>query len=153
MNIYAGAKYLRLLVEKYSNNAAPGNLAKSRRLVRQQGLNPNIWVDNVENAATEVVGRQTVLYVCNICKYYLAYQMVIKREQAAVKGKTAAPKDERKVRLKLRGVCAVCFSLRSTLTMRLRSDVRRRLVPARGALWGAARGNTLWLLAFVKHER
>lgn len=40
------------------------------------GLNPNIWFGNVENAAAEVVGRETVQYVCTIYQYYVAYSLL-----------------------------------------------------------------------------
>lgn len=40
------------------------------------GLNPNLWFDNVERVAAERVGRETVQYVSNIYKYYIAYTLV-----------------------------------------------------------------------------
>ena len=36
---------------------------------------PNIWFGNVEQAAAKVVGRETVHYVANIYKYYIAYRL------------------------------------------------------------------------------
>jgi hypothetical protein len=56
------------------------------------GLDPNLWFGNVENAAAAIIGRETVQYVSNIYKYYIAYSMatqqVAKRSEAR---KTMAP--------------------------------------------------------------
>ena len=43
------------------------------------GLDPNVWFGNVENAATVIVGRETVQYVSNIYKYYIAYTLVTRQ--------------------------------------------------------------------------
>jgi membrane-bound lytic murein transglycosylase MltF len=92
-NIEAGSKYMRLLADKYLNdpqltqvnktlmtfaayNAGPGNLRKFRALAEKSGLDKNIWFGNVEQAAAQVVGRETVDYVGNIYKYYVAYKLV-----------------------------------------------------------------------------
>ena len=40
------------------------------------GLNPNVWFNNVEVIASEKIGRETVTYVSNIYKYYIAYKLV-----------------------------------------------------------------------------
>ena len=68
-------------------NAGPGNLRKFRRLAEQSGLNPNIWFHNVEHAAAKVVGRETVQYVGNIYKYYIAYSLAseVASERSKVK--------------------------------------------------------------------
>jgi membrane-bound lytic murein transglycosylase MltF len=103
-NIHAGAKYLRLLVDKYLDdpalddknrtlmafaayNAGPGNLRKFRKRAAESGLDQNIWFGNVEHAAAEIVGRETVQYVANIYKYYVAYRMATERnrERSAAK--------------------------------------------------------------------
>jgi membrane-bound lytic murein transglycosylase MltF len=110
-NIHAGVKYMRLLVDKYLDdpalddknrtlmafaayNAGPGNLRKFRKLAASSGLDPNIWFGNVEHAAAEIVGRETVQYVANIYKYYVAYRLATERhaERTKVKaGITATP--------------------------------------------------------------
>ena len=99
-NIQAGARYLRRLTERYLDdpgidpknrtlmafaayNAGPGNLNKFRRLAEKEGLDKNVWFHNVEIAAAQVVGRETVDYVSNIYKYYVAYKLSLEREQAA----------------------------------------------------------------------
>jgi membrane-bound lytic murein transglycosylase MltF len=91
-NIMAGARYMRHLMDAYVNdpgldplnrtlmtfaayNAGPGNLRKFRRTAKAMGLDPDIWIDNVEQAAARIVGRETVQYVANIYKYYVAYDM------------------------------------------------------------------------------
>ena len=97
-NIEAGAKYLRLLTDKYLDdkelspvnktlmafaayNAGPGNLRKFRSLAKKSGNDPNIWFQNVEYAAARIIGQETVQYVSNIYKYYLAYKLVSEKEQ------------------------------------------------------------------------
>jgi membrane-bound lytic murein transglycosylase MltF len=92
-NVEAGAKYLRHLVEVYINdpgitakdrqlmafaayNAGPGNLRKFRKKATELGLDPNVWFGNVENGAAAIVGRETVQYVSNIYKYYVAYSLL-----------------------------------------------------------------------------
>ena len=93
-NIHAGTKYLRWLIDTYLNdpgidrknkllmafaayNAGPGNLRKFRRLTEKSGLDPDIWFDNVEVAAARIIGRETVQYVGNIYKYYIAYKLTV----------------------------------------------------------------------------
>jgi membrane-bound lytic murein transglycosylase MltF len=95
-NIHAGVKYLRHLAETYLDdpdiddrnrtlmafaayNAGPGNLDKMRRMAEKSGLDPNVWFDNVELAAAKIIGQETVRYVSNIYKYYVAYKMVEER--------------------------------------------------------------------------
>ncbi|HJR21866.1 MAG TPA: transporter substrate-binding domain-containing protein [Dongiaceae bacterium] len=103
-NIHAGVKYLRTLVDKYLDdpaldrknrtlmafaayNAGPGNLRKFRKLAAESGLDPNIWFHNVEHAAAEIVGRETVQYVANIYKYYVAYRLATERNEERSKAK------------------------------------------------------------------
>ncbi|WP_322616701.1 lytic transglycosylase F [Pseudomonas sp. BIC9C] len=99
-NIEAGSKYMRLLADKYLNdpqlnqmnktlmtfaayNAGPGNLRKFRALAEKSGLDKNIWFGNVEQSAAQVVGRETVDYVGNIYKYYVAYKLVEEKNAAS----------------------------------------------------------------------
>lgn len=99
-NIEAGARYMAHLREKYVNdpdlgevdrtlmtfaayNAGPGNLRKFRRDAARRGLDPNIWFNNVEQSAARIVGRETVQYVGNIYKYYVAYQLAMQRRDEA----------------------------------------------------------------------
>jgi len=110
-NIHAGVKYIRFMMDQFyanepmdklnkglftfaSYNAGPGRLAQLRGLAAKRGLDPNIWFNNVEVIASEKIGRETVQYVSNIYKYYLAYQMIeeerAKREKAKESVKSGA---------------------------------------------------------------
>ena len=42
----------------------------------KRGLDPNVWFQNVEYVAAEKIGQETVTYVSNIYKYYIAYRLV-----------------------------------------------------------------------------
>jgi membrane-bound lytic murein transglycosylase MltF len=97
-NIQAGAAYMRHITETYiakdpaidprnrvlfafaAYNAGPGNLRKFRRIAKEKGLDPNVWFGNVEHAAAQVVGRETVQYVSNIYKYFVAYSLLIEQQ-------------------------------------------------------------------------
>jgi len=67
-------------------NAGPNRVRQLRQEAEQRGLNPNIWFGNVEQIASERIGRETVTYVVNIFKDYVAYRLVLEeteRRQAA----------------------------------------------------------------------
>ena len=46
-----------------------------RKEAADRGYNPNLWFNNVEIIASVEIGLETVQYVGNIYKYYLAYKM------------------------------------------------------------------------------
>ena len=92
-NIHAGTKYLAFLRDRYFSdpeiaprdrdfltlaayNAGPARVRKLRAEAAEQGLDPNVWYRNVEVIAARRVGRETVRYVSNITKYWIAYRMV-----------------------------------------------------------------------------
>ena len=92
-NIHAGVKYVRLMVDQYfgkepmdeenkmlfafaAYNAGPGRVRQLRREATARGLDANVWFNNVERIARERIGRETVTYVSNIYKYYVAYLLV-----------------------------------------------------------------------------
>jgi membrane-bound lytic murein transglycosylase MltF len=77
-----------------SYNAGPGRLAQLRRETAKRGLNPNVWFGNVERIASERIGRETVQYVSNIYKYYVAYRLTLEQRdlKAALKEKVAGQK-------------------------------------------------------------
>ena len=52
-----------------------------RRETEKRGLNPNVWFGNVERIASERIGRETVTYVSNIYKYYIAYRLLTDQQQ------------------------------------------------------------------------
>jgi membrane-bound lytic murein transglycosylase MltF len=58
-----------------SYNAGPGRVAGLRKEAAKRGLDPNVWFNNVERVAAEKIGRETVTYVSNIYKYYVAYTL------------------------------------------------------------------------------
>jgi membrane-bound lytic murein transglycosylase MltF len=105
-NIHAGVKYIRFMMDKYyadepmdrlnkglftfaSYNAGPARIAQLRKRAAERGLDPNKWFNNVEVVAAESIGRETVQYVANIYKYYLAYQMYMEEQQQRLKAKQA----------------------------------------------------------------
>jgi len=51
------------------------------------GLDQNVWFNNVELAAAKKIGRETVQYVSNIYKYYIAYRLVEEHKQEKLKNK------------------------------------------------------------------
>ena len=103
-NIRAGVKYIRFMVDKYFANepmddtnkvlfafaayhAGPGRIHSLREEATKEGLNPNLWIDNVELVAANRIGMETVTYVANIYKYYIAYKLVAQREDERKKAK------------------------------------------------------------------
>jgi membrane-bound lytic murein transglycosylase MltF len=103
-NIHAGVKYFRFMMDQFykdepmdelnkglmtlaSYNAGPGRMRQLRRETERRGLNPNVWFGNVERVVSERIGRETVQYVSNIYKYYVAYRMVSEREAARARAK------------------------------------------------------------------
>jgi len=96
-NIHGGVKYIRSMVDNFyakepmepvdkilfafaSYNAGPGRVQSLRREAAKRGLDPNRWFKNVELVTAEKVGQETVTYVANIYKYYIAYQLVTQAE-------------------------------------------------------------------------
>jgi membrane-bound lytic murein transglycosylase MltF len=53
-----------------------------RRQAEAEGYDPNVWLDNVEVIAARRIGRETVRYVRNIFKYYVAYQLAAEHRMA-----------------------------------------------------------------------
>ena len=81
----------KMLFAFASYNAGPAKVNKLRRNTAAMGLNPNVWFNNVEITAAREIGRETVQYVSNIYKYYIAYRMVTdqsERRQKLMKEKS-----------------------------------------------------------------
>jgi membrane-bound lytic murein transglycosylase MltF len=57
-------------------------MQRMRNKAAAMGLDPNRWFANVEHAAAQLIGRETVQYVSNIYKYYLAYRLVEARSES-----------------------------------------------------------------------
>jgi membrane-bound lytic murein transglycosylase MltF len=98
-NIEAGAKILHNIAETYFNdphldqtnktlmvfasyNSGPNRIARLRKKTAGEGLDPNLWFGNVELVASREIGQETVQYVTNIYKYYVAYKLTL--EEAKV---------------------------------------------------------------------
>ena len=91
-NVHAGTKYLALLRDVYfparefdpeerirfilaAYNAGPNMIARCQRLTRRMGRDPSKWFGHTELATRRLVGNETVRYVSNVVKYYLAYSL------------------------------------------------------------------------------
>ena len=59
-----------------SYNAGAGRISQLRREAAKRGLDPNVWFRNVEYVVADKIGAETVTYVGNIYKYYIAYSLV-----------------------------------------------------------------------------
>jgi membrane-bound lytic murein transglycosylase MltF len=98
-NIHAGVKYIRFVIDQFfknepmdnlnkglfafaSYNAGPGRVRQLRAEAQKTGLDPNVWFNNVERVAAQRIGRETVQYVSNIYKYYVAYQLTWAEREA-----------------------------------------------------------------------
>jgi membrane-bound lytic murein transglycosylase MltF len=98
-NIEAGTKYLRIMMDDYyggepmtrldkalfslaSYNAGAARVAKLRTEAARLQLDQNVWFDNVEIVAARRIGAETVTYVRNIYKYYLAYKLMEQQRAA-----------------------------------------------------------------------
>ena len=73
-------------------NAGPGRIRQLRRETEKRGLDPNVWFGNVERVASERIGRETVTYVSNIYKYYVAYRLLTDQLQRREAAKAAVVK-------------------------------------------------------------
>jgi membrane-bound lytic murein transglycosylase MltF len=107
-NIHAGVKYLAFLRDRYFDdaaidtndrvnftfaayNAGPARIVSLRRKAREMGFDQNKWFFNVEHVARKKIGIETVQYVANLNKYYIAY-----KSMGAVWKKRAIEKDKLK---------------------------------------------------------
>ncbi len=112
-NIHGGVKYMRRLEDAFyagepmdelnkglftfaSYNAGPGTVAKLRKEAAKRGLDPNVWFGNVEQIASERIGRETVTYVSNIYKYYIAYRLVMEENERRTAAKAELAKTPEK---------------------------------------------------------
>ena len=91
-NIHAGTKYLARLMDNYfkdakfdeqnrnlfafaAYNAGPSNISKVRTRAAAEGVNPDVWFNQVEHVAARMLGQETVKYVRNVFKYNVAYKL------------------------------------------------------------------------------
>ena len=97
-NIHAGADYMNQLITKYfpdaqfkgdnralfavaSYNIGPNNVAKARDQAKEMGFDPNEWFGNVEFVATQRMGYEPMIYVRNVYKYFISYELKLKKIQ------------------------------------------------------------------------
>ena len=105
-NVHAGTKYMDILMSKYfrdakfsevdrsffafaSYNAGPGKIARMRKEAEKRGLDPDVWLNNVELVTAEKIGIETTTYVRNIFKYYVAYKLMLDIQDAQRKAREA----------------------------------------------------------------
>jgi membrane-bound lytic murein transglycosylase MltF len=103
-NILAGVRMLNNIVTNYfadpgiddvnktfltfaGYNAGPTRIVRLRKQAAGDGLNPNKWFGNVELEVAKDIGEETVTYVDNIYKYYVAYKLAAESqaERARIK--------------------------------------------------------------------
>src|SRR5262245_18172942 len=116
-NIHAGVKYMRFMRDQFfrdepmdalnktlfsfaAYNAGPGRIRELRALAEKRGLDPNVWLNNVEIIAAQKIGAETVTYVSNIYKYYVAYKLAVelqaeRRQQREQLKEEGSPSPER----------------------------------------------------------
>ena len=104
-NILAGVRMLDNITRSYFNdpaidqvnktlfsfasyNAGPNRIVRLRKKAAEEGLDANKWFGNVELEVAEDIGQETVTYVSNIYKYYIAYKLA--DEQARIREKARA---------------------------------------------------------------
>jgi membrane-bound lytic murein transglycosylase MltF len=95
-NIHAGAKMLHNIQKQYFDdpgidltnktlmtfaayNAGSARISNLRKRAKAEGLDPNQWFGNVELVVAKDVGQETVQYVSNIYKYYVAYRLTLEQ--------------------------------------------------------------------------
>ena len=105
-NIHGGVKYMRSVMDANfadqpmdalnkglftfaAYNAGPRRVSQLRKEAEKRGLDPNVWFGNVEQIASERIGRETVTYVSNIYKYYVAYRLVVEENERRAVAKEA----------------------------------------------------------------
>ena len=91
-NVHAGTKYLALLRDVYfparefspeerihfilaAYNAGPSKISRCRRLAGRLGYDTGKWFGHTELAARRLIGNETVRYVSNVIKYFMAYSL------------------------------------------------------------------------------
>ncbi len=110
-NIHAGVKYMRFMIDQFfanepmdrlnkglfafaAYNCDPGRVQSLRKEAAKKGYDPNKWFNNVEIIASQRIGRETVTYVSNIYKYYIAYKLVMETAAERNKAREEAKKPE-----------------------------------------------------------
>ena len=81
-----------MLLSQIAAVASPIGTAIHLPSGEKRGLNPNIWFGNVEQIVSERIGRETVTYVSNIYKYYVAYKLIVEENKRRNEAKSAIKK-------------------------------------------------------------
>ncbi len=101
-NIEAGAKMLHNIADTYfkdskldalnrtlmtfaAYNAGPTRISRLREKAAREGLDSNVWFGNVELVVAKELGQETVQYVSNIYKYYVAYKLTLEEAKGGAK--------------------------------------------------------------------
>ena len=109
-NVHAGTKMLAEITKSYFNdpaisqvdktlltfaayNAGPNRIVRLRKETQAEGLDPNKWFGNVELVAAKDIGQETVQYVGNIFKYYVAYKLSLEQLQRTEQAKEKLAKN------------------------------------------------------------
>ncbi|MGB8322479.1 MAG: hypothetical protein WCE52_05905, partial [Candidatus Acidiferrum sp.] len=58
-------------------NAGPSRIVRLQKKAAAEGLDPHQWFGNVELVAAKDIGQETVQYISNIYKYYVAYKLTL----------------------------------------------------------------------------
>jgi membrane-bound lytic murein transglycosylase MltF len=104
-NIHAGIKYVSMMRNEFfanqpmdarnktlfafaAYNAGPGRIVKLQKEAERHGLDPYVWFNNVEIIAARRIGEETVTYVSNIYKYYIAYTLIEEQRAEEEKART-----------------------------------------------------------------
>src|SRR5262249_31261898 len=109
-NIHAGVKYMNYMRNQFfadqpmdarnkilfsfaAYNAGPSRVLKLQKEAERRGLNPYVWFNNVEIIAGIRIGEETVTYVSNIYKYYIAYTLLEERrtQQTDAESRSTSP--------------------------------------------------------------
>lgn len=105
-NIHAGAKMMAQIANTYFNdpginqmnktlftfaayNAGQNRIVRLRKEAQAEGLDPDKWFGNVEFLVAKDIGQETVQYVSNIYKYYVAYKMTLDQQKTREQAKQA----------------------------------------------------------------
>jgi membrane-bound lytic murein transglycosylase MltF len=81
----------KTLLSFASYNAGPNRIARLRKVAKAQGLDPDQWFGNVDLVVAKDIGQETVVYVSNIYKYYIAYKATVEQAQAKAAAQERTP--------------------------------------------------------------
>jgi membrane-bound lytic murein transglycosylase MltF len=82
----------KILFTFASYNCGPNRVRQLRKEAAATGLDPNVWINNVEVISAARVGAETVNYVSNIYKYYVAYKLIAVQKEQSDKAKESLQK-------------------------------------------------------------